>query len=95
MSTLASGEEWSLPLDASSGLSLLVLAYPGYFDFHVLAGDETLVASIFGYSQQVSVVLDPERGPRLDVGAAVVALPSAEAARALASRVGVEVIDGA
>lgn len=80
-SMLRPGEEWRLELDAERGLWLVVLAHPGYFDFHLADASDTVLASVFGYAQRISVVpgKDEEPGGWLEVGGTLIYIPRDQA----------------
>lgn len=93
MAMLEPNGEWLAPLDEASGLALLVIAYASHFDFHVLSGSENRIASIYGSDLQVHV-REVEAVYRLEVGNALLELPSRDFALMLADKVAVRVEHG-
>lgn len=91
MSPLEPNGEWLAPLDEASGLALLVIAYESHFDFHVLSASESRIASIYGSDLQVDV-REVESVYRLEVGNALIELPSRDFALMLADKLGVRMV---
>ena len=91
---LQPGEEWRLELDSERGLWLVVLAHPGYFDFHLTDPGEGVLVSVFGYSQRISVTSgkDGEPGGWLEVGGTLIYIPRDQALEDLATCVGTVVL---
>ena len=85
---LQPGEEWRLELDAERGLWLVVLAHPGYFDFHLTDVNDGVVVSVFGYTQRLTLASarDDEPGGWLEVGGTLIYVPHDQALAYLAAR---------
>lgn len=83
---LQPGEEWRLELDAERGLWLVVLAHPGYFDFHLTDASDGVLVSVFGYTQRLSITSgkDGEAGGWLEVGGTLIYVPRDQALADLA-----------
>lgn len=92
-SPLQPSEECRLELDAERGLWLVVLAHPGYFDFHLTDADGGVLVSVFGYAQRIRITAgeDGEPGGWLEVGGTLFFMPRDQALADLAQRLHVTV----